>query len=463
MIPLSVDRLPQSSTTFKILRASLWHDRFWITCSAAVVFSLALAGAAMIAPLYRADSSLLVLLGSEYTYRTSAGENTINAGSLSRDQILRTEIEILQQDDLHREVINSIGVGTLYPELFGPPDFMARVKAGFKDIYDRLALRADLVSPAASQLADVNEAALLQFDANIGFLAIRDGNAIEITFTHRDPVLATKALVLLEEKFLRRRRDLYLTQEGALVGREVDLIRVQMEAADAKLAQFKKDRHIADYAVRRGILLLQQGALETDLRLARSQIEQNTARVSQLDQQIRNFPGVYNTLTNPLMLQVQQERSKAQAELQSGKALANQNTASLADVTTSLTRINDDEQVIDQLTRTRDVLVDNYKAASKVRGDRELSDNVALHRQDSVRVLQEPRTPSRPLPTRMMIASAGAALSIMVAMVVGLLLHAFRGVYLLPEAVESDTGLRVLISVPNSRRLAKSQPLIGLR
>ena len=460
-VPLESARKPES--TFPVFLASLRHDRFWIGFWASVTLLVTLAAAVMTVPLYRAESTLLVLLGSEYTYRTVAGENMNAAGALNREQILRTEIEILEEDNLHRDVIRTIGAGTLYPELLQPPGLAARIKASITTAMTKLRESVDMPVREAKRPVDLTEMALLKLDANIGFLAVKDGNAIELTFSHKDPVMAARVLALLEEGYLRRRRELYLTQEGALVSHEVDATRRELEAADAKLSQFKKDRGINDYLERRGILLNQQGALETDLRLARNLIDQNAARVVQLDQQVRNFPGVFNTLTNPLMLQVQLERSRVQAELQAARAQANVDVSHLAAIAASLARLNDDEQQMDQLTRTRDILVEDYKASSKIRNERAVTEHVELNRKDNVRVLQEPRPPLLPQPTRMLILCAGIVLAMIVAAAVGLLTHFARRVYLIPEALESDTGLRVLISIPESRQLAKGNVLLGAR
>ena len=383
------------------------------------------------------------------------------AGALNREQILRTEIEILQEDNLHREVIRTIDPAVLYPELLAPPGPLGRVKASITDAIGKL--RESVNMPAAKRPADLTEMALLVMDANLSFLAVKDGNAIELSFAHRDPVLAARVLSLLEEEYLRRRRELYLTQEGALVSHEVELTREKLVAADTKLSQFKKERGIDDYLARRAILQQQQGAVETDLRLARNLVDQNAARIVQLDQQVRNFPGVFNTLTNPLMLQVQLERSKTQAELQATRAQANLDASHLAAIAATLAKLNDDEQQLNQLTLARDILVEDFKASSKIRNERAVTENVELNRKDNVRVLQEPRAPLLPQATRSLILLAGIVVAMIVAGTVALLLHFTRRTYLVPEALESDTGLRVLISIPESRSLSRSNLLLGLR
>ena len=104
--------------------------------------------------------------------------------------------------------------------------------------------------------------------------------------------------------------------------------------------------------------------------------------------------------------------------------------------------------------RDRDVLVEAYKAADKVRSEKALAEDVEDLGRDNVRVLQAPRPPATPTSMRMLILLAGSVLACLVAAFTSLILHSSRRVYLVPEALEQDTGLRVILNVPNSKLLA---------
>ena len=166
--------------------------------------------------------------------------------------------------------------------------------------------------------------------------------------------------------------------------------------------------------------------------------------------------GAFRMGPNPVFVQVQEDRAKAAADLQAAKARAASDQAQLASVTASLVEINDYEQHLTDLERTRSTLDDNYRAAVKIRDDRRISEGVQSGREANVRVLQEPVAPLLPRGTRMLILIAGAILSVIGAAVTGLASHALRRVYLIPEALEMETGLRVLCSVPQRKELAGS-------
>lgn len=447
---------PRQTASTTMLLASLRHDRAWIAL--AVVATMAVAGIAawLIAPTYQARSTLLVMLGSEYTYRTAPGEQTNSAGALNRDQILRTEIEILEEDDLHRMVIRAIGETTLYPSLLAAPGSISRASAFAKGVLDlgRKQLGLPELELGQPRAVDPVEQALIRLNANLTYQAVKDGNGIELTFSHENPAMAARVLQLLEDVYLVRRRELYLTQEGRLVSIEVDAIRRSLKAADDRLLDYKRLSGGGDYLVRRTILQNQQGVFETELRTARDQADQDTARLAQLNQQMRNLPGTYQTHVDPLMLQIQQDRNKALINLETNKTQAARSLAHLGEVAAGIKDIATQEHQIDQLTRDRELLVEALKAAEKIRNEKTIAESIENSGRENVRVLQVPRAPMLPKSSRSLILMAGIVLSAVVGAAVALILHATRRVYLLPEAVERDTNLRVILAVPESRALA---------
>ena len=151
---------------------------------------------------------------------------------------------------------------------------------------------------------------------------------------------------------------------------------------------------------------------------------------------------------NRLLVLVQQDRSKAVVELQAARAQAARDQAQLEEVAVSLATMNENEQRLTELERARTTLEDAYRAAVKVRDERQVTESVQTGRQANVRILQSPVVPFQPRPTRLLILGAGILLGLFGSITTGLISHYFRRVYLLPEALEIDTGLRVLTCIP---------------
>ena len=99
------------------------------------------------------------------------------------------------------------------------------------------------------------------------------------------------------------------------------------------------------------------------------------------------------------------------------------------------------------------MLEDNYRAVTKILDERQTVEAVEAHRESSVRVVQPPRVPALPQPTRRLILLAGLVVSMLLSIGSILMSHFFRAIYLRPEALEMDTGLVVLASVPEMRSI----------
>ena len=86
---------------------------------------------------------------------------------MSAEEALNNEIKILTNQDLIKNVVASIGVGNLYPEM---------VKDG---------------SPANNRMLEV---AAMMFAGNLSAVPIAKSNIIEVSFKHEKPAIAAQAL-----------------------------------------------------------------------------------------------------------------------------------------------------------------------------------------------------------------------------------------------------------------------------
>lgn len=129
-------------------------------------------GSFLIVPVYEATASLLVKIGQEYIAKPEVGDAR-NLMMVNQEEIINSEIQILNNWDLIEKVITAIRVGTIYPQLASDPP--ARM------------------TPL--------EAAVLQFSRNLTVEGVKKSNVIGVSFRHRDPAVAAKALALLIDFF----------------------------------------------------------------------------------------------------------------------------------------------------------------------------------------------------------------------------------------------------------------------
>lgn len=486
------------------LMLSFHHSRRLILFLVVCVMALTIAIVVNMVPSYQARSSLLVLLGTEHTFRPVAGEQFMNSGGVEKEQVLRTEADILEADDLHRDVIQAIGVSTLYPKLLQPPSELSRMIGEVKTYLFTLAGAPDMARGAGA--VDNVSRALMEFNGNLTVTVDRKSSVIALAFSHPDPKIAAQVLSVLEDKYLTLRARLFNDTQAPLVLKQQQDVGARLDAAEKTLADFKRDHDISNFIERRQILMRQQGDLETALTKIEATATEQQARVSELDKQLAAATGgradaaaalqamvgayqkrqtdaqttyrgspAFDQARNDAMarqtdianlkakhaFEIQTERNKADAELRASNAGREAIKGQLQSISKQLASLDADETQLNQLTLARTVLEDNYKSVSKILGDRMVVENVEANRQSSVRVVEPPRPPVLPRPMRKLVLVAGVLVSMLLAVTVTLIGHFFRTIYLRPEALELDTGLPVLASVPETRRLSRGAIIVS--
>ncbi len=500
-----------SSIVIRDLMLNMWFRKWRILLI--MIVSLCLAGfvAFQIEPKYQSKSMLLVLLGPEYGARPIAGETAASGINVAPEQLLRTEADILNSDDLHRTVIQQIGAATLYPELLKPPGAVAQLISQGRKYIDELLGKIE--PPRQSPENELLLRAEKLFIKNFGVTPDDKSHIIQLSFQNTNPEVAAETLKALEARYLELRGKLFADRQAVIVQAQQKQTGAQLAAADAKLAEFKRAHNVANFAERQRILMAEQGALEDQMSKADATTAGLQARLDSLTAQLRlasgqtngkGTPNAANALqgivgayqkrqqdalttyrgspaydaarTDMMKAQeevarmrsqaaftIQQDYDKTAADLRASQATVDAIKPQLQKIASDLAAINADESQVHELERSRAVLEDSYRAIAKVATDREVIENVAAKEQPSVRVVTEPRVPDAAQPIRIEVMLAGLIVGIIVSIISSLMSGFFRGIYLRPEALEVDTGLAVLAVIPNYRPLASPVVLVTPR
>lgn len=463
------------------------------------IMALGVVIAVQVQPDYKSKSSLLVLMGTEHAFRPAAGQPSTPNGAPDSEEILRTESGILASDDLHRSVIRDIGIEKMYPKLLKKPGPVGQWIADTKRfVTDSLGLTEKATGTGST---DPMASAVDLFARNLTVGVDKKSSVITLDFGNPDKQVAADALRLLETQYLALRAKLYGDIQAPIVQVQQNTVGKQLADADAALQAFKQQHDISNFAERRAILLQQQGAQETALTKSEATIAEQNARLTQLNQQLgavagnkkgapnaaaalqgmvqayqqrqeeaqtryRGSPAVDDARRQMLEREtdiarmqatqaygVQADRNKTEADLRASLGAHDTIAAQLASLNKQITALDADESQLHKLERNRAILEDNYKVVSKILDERQTVEAVEAHRESSVRVIQPPRVPALPQPTRRLILLAGIVISMMLSIGSILMSHFLRAIYLRPEALELDTGLTVLTSVPEMRAI----------
>ena len=272
------------------IAVSAWADRRRIRRAMAATLVLAVLLAVLLPARYVTSASLVVLLGSEFTYRPEAGTPQSVSSALDADQIMKAEVQILSSDDLHEAALRQVGLDRVYPGFADPPGPLSRLVAAIAGL-PRAAMEAAGLPVAA--LRDIDPVALAvarRFDNDLVVEAVKDANVLNVTFRNRDAAVAAEVVNTLDALYLERRHALYGDVQSATVQAQVRGLAEALQQADAALADFKASHDIDSFGLQRDLLLhrrddLARAVAESDA--ARAQL---TARSGSITRQLASTP-----------------------------------------------------------------------------------------------------------------------------------------------------------------------------
>jgi len=495
---------------------ALFKDRRRIIRAMAITFGVFLVFAILSVPRYAAHASLLVNSGPEYTVRPEAGQQTVVNQVAEREQILGTEVEILQSRSLQESVVRQIGLDRLYPG-YAHPGLLHTLRRTFSDwLRSAQGLFVKLPPRLAGSDDPVRLAVEVKFSHDLGVMPQKIGNVIELTFRHRDPELAALALNTMVAKYQEYRQRLYADVQTPRVLQQLSEVKLQLDDSDRKLREFKEDNGISNFDMQMEILLHRQGQLAADQQEADNLVKQLTRRLddvrgqlSTTPEQVTEYsdmdvatlqasldrlrarevemsehylpdsvplveirqqidsgqseleklraartPATMRTSRNRTFDAVDLDRAKSEADLNAAQARLQRDDQQLAALRTQVAHLNESEMQLQELQRDRAVIDDTYRSLSKTYADRKLIEDVNSRQVTTVRALQKAEIPLNSTGLRQVLLVAGLVASLMVGMVFAALLEYGRPGFLSPEAVERSLGVPVLATIAESSGLS---------
>ena len=201
--------------------------------------------------LYEAKASILVKLGHESWYRPETQGGPQRA--MSPEEALNNEIKILTNQDLIKNVVATIGVGNLYPQL---------VKVG---------------SPPSNRTLEV---AAMMFADYLSAIPIKTSNIIEVSFKHKDPVIAARTLNALIEQFKDKHIDVYSDPKSPFLEEQTSNFSEKMKQVEDNLQSFKQRNQVYSLDEQRSALLQQRIALDSLLKTTQTQMQEIEQKIA---------------------------------------------------------------------------------------------------------------------------------------------------------------------------------------
>ena len=217
-------------------------------------------GSFLLSPTYEAKSSLLVKFGREYIYRPEVGERASDSRTLiplNQEEVINSEIQILTSRDLIEKVITTLKVENIYPDFVeNPPRRMTPL-----------------------------EAAILKFEKKLSVEGIKKSNVIEVTFQHKDPRIAAKAVNLLVDFLTEKHLQVYSDPKSSFLEQQLSTYEQRLKESQNQLEDFKQKYRVFSLEEQRTLLLKQRTDLDTAFKAAQNQVKELEKKLSFLKSQ----------------------------------------------------------------------------------------------------------------------------------------------------------------------------------
>lgn len=254
----------------------------WRRLPLMVLVFLLVAGAGVFVALrmkdsYPARSSLLVKLGQEYVYQPTVGD--AGRGAIpDNDQVVQSELEILQSQAVKAKVVDDIGVARLSPSLG-----RAYAAAG------------------PDKRRDIVAAVIRGIDKGLKTQTAPGSAIVKLNYTADNPELAALVLNTLVDEYLRYRRTILIDREAGPVQAELKAFQDKLSAADAAYQKFLADNGVrsGDFEAEKTYLTTSYAQLTTDAFANQAALHEAEGRLAAASSQLASQPAEINLYRDP--------------------------------------------------------------------------------------------------------------------------------------------------------------------
>ncbi len=454
------------------------------------LFVLVVGWSYTLAPYYEATTRLLVKTGREFQVRADTNQQVAGVPSITKIEVVNSEIQILTSRDLVEDVINKIGAGRLYPGLSGTPE-------------------------------QVLDNAIRAFQGDFKAAPVEQSDVIAASFRNADLGTAVLALRTIVELYQQKHGAMFSDPRYKFLEQQSRQYEDQLNGVVRKVSDIRSSRSLFDVEAQRAKLIDDRASVNSILQQLKSQSIDVHQRIDFLGGRLKSTPPlitagesaadvVEQAKARYLDLQVKSQQLReryvgevkplqdAQAEMaglkqfiersdpMQRKTWSQRNTA-YDDMVVALNRASADAAPLDQQIALRtqeaaaiETRLRNLEEAAQALGDLErerrvleelsrtyrtryeearMTEDLDRDKTVSVSVIQKPDASSRPAGPRHLPYILGAVLIGLIGssgMLVYLLV--FRETLITVESVERAIGLPVLasLSVGDSRRARRN-------
>jgi len=461
------------------------HKRRIAAIFFAVVLLVALISL-MRTPVYEARSGLLIKIGREFLNSSELGAESRPVLAVNQEEVTNSEIQILTNRNLIKQVIAAVSLNKMYPELAKDPP----------------------------KGRDPMEEAAFMFEKKLRVEAVKKSNVVWVSFRHEDPQIAAQAVNTLIDLFKEKHLEAYSTPRSSFLEQQLQTYEAKLKDSETKLQSFKQQKAVYQIEEQRTMLLQQRSDLDTVMKVSEHSIQELQKRVAHLKNQAKSMEnnGIRYTASdrdniiieannrllnlklteqelskkyksdsylvqnareerqlveefikkqetdthakvktsNPVFQNVEMELVRAETELSSQKGKLAALRQQVKKLDSDIKSLDSHDQQLQELKRAQMIHAKNYETYAGKAEEARISEDMNRMKLANISVIQEATAPDRPLKRNrllhMILATiAGGALGVGFAFFSEVTRQTFSS----PKEVERRLGLPVLACIPH--------------
>jgi exopolysaccharide transport family protein len=289
------------------LGAAIWERRFALVATVLAVGLLAFVISSAIAPLYRAETRILIEERQPVIMRD--GQQQGARETVLDQQAIISQVEVIRSSDLLRQVIQQL-------ELSSKPEFDAAARPSIvTDIRVFLGLVDDPLDESSMNRA------LKVFREKLQVYPVQNSRVIAIEFSSEDPELAADVANALASAYLEVQSGAKLASNAgaaAWLEPEIAAMRERVREAEARVAAFRSDSDLFLVAQNDTLSARQLSDISTELsqvRGERADAEARAANVRSALDEGRSTDTLSSVLQSPLIQRLREREVGIQSEI----------------------------------------------------------------------------------------------------------------------------------------------------
>ncbi|WP_447968798.1 GumC family protein [Nitrospira sp. M1] len=257
------ERLPYPLGSLRDILTTLFKHKVKILVAFSVVFLPILGWVYLSVPYFEAESTIVLKSGREHVVRPEVG-SVQEYVDFDKEAAIQTELNIISSKDLARQVIQTIGIHKIYPELAS-----ASQEKGQDAIYP----------------------ATLKFLGKLTTEPVNYSNVISLTFLHKDPQMAAMALNILIDLLKGKHLEVFSDPKASFLNNQLRNYEEKLKKSEAKLQAFKRKNNLTSSLKEHQQRLLNQKAdLDMEYKKIKHQIHGLRSKGISLESQLQTIP-----------------------------------------------------------------------------------------------------------------------------------------------------------------------------